>query len=281
MKDSNMTLNFKPFDYIDLGTKIEQLFICSSFIDFDKFEQNDYIKMLEVCNKKLEELSIDYRIDGEELINFPQYTKIFEISEYFAEPEILCKKNLFEIGYNLILFTMINISHVGTEDLNSNSIYHTIKLLLETLDIPSNDFMELLLDDRIEITKRISLFSNKVSDFIVRKKSEDYSRGTVNKECIIINSRDINGGNIIMANKSVVLNNTNNHNNNFDNIEKVIKENEETINNSKEVVKKVKEMKETVGSPAYLNKYKEFISLMANHITIIEPFIPYLSSLLN
>ena len=84
-----------------------------------------------------------------------------------------------------------------------------------------------------------------------------------------------------MANKSVVLNNTNNHNNNFDNIEKVIKENEETINNSKEVVKKVKEMKETVGSPAYLNKYKEFISLMANHITLIEPFIPYLSSLLN
>lgn len=48
----------------------------------------------------------------------------------------------------------------------------------------------------------------------------------------------------------------------------------------KELIRKVAELESTEGSPSYVEKYKEFMALAADHVTVIAPFIPALAQLL-
>jgi hypothetical protein len=46
------------------------------------------------------------------------------------------------------------------------------------------------------------------------------------------------------------------------------------------LIKKIKEMKENVGTKSFMEKYQEFISCAADHMTILAPFIPALTDML-
>jgi hypothetical protein len=47
-----------------------------------------------------------------------------------------------------------------------------------------------------------------------------------------------------------------------------------------ESLRLVNDMEQEIGKPSYLDKYKDFIGLLSNHISIIAPFIPALSQLI-
>jgi hypothetical protein len=48
-----------------------------------------------------------------------------------------------------------------------------------------------------------------------------------------------------------------------------------------EAIRLAKEMKESIGKRTFIEKYQNFISVMANHVSIIAPFLPALTGLLS
>lgn len=48
----------------------------------------------------------------------------------------------------------------------------------------------------------------------------------------------------------------------------------------KKCIKTLNELQESVGKTTYIEKYQQFIATVANHMTIIGPFIPYLTQLI-
>lgn len=48
----------------------------------------------------------------------------------------------------------------------------------------------------------------------------------------------------------------------------------------KALVRKVAELEAREGSPSYTDRYKEFMALAADHVTVIAPFVPALAQLL-
>jgi hypothetical protein len=66
----------------------------------------------------------------------------------------------------------------------------------------------------------------------------------------------------------------------FEEIEKLLK-NEISNENEKEIcLASLNELKKSVGQETYVEKYQKFIATVSNHITIIAPFIPFLTQLL-
>jgi len=47
-----------------------------------------------------------------------------------------------------------------------------------------------------------------------------------------------------------------------------------------ESIELLKEMEDTKNTPSFLNKYQSFIGILANHMTLIAPFIPALTQLI-
>ncbi|GAB2025952.1 hypothetical protein OfM1_20250 [Lactovum odontotermitis] len=54
----------------------------------------------------------------------------------------------------------------------------------------------------------------------------------------------------------------------------------EKIEDNEDIYQKCLQMKNAVGTESFSEKYNQFIQTTANHMTIIAPFIPFLSSLL-
>ena len=48
-----------------------------------------------------------------------------------------------------------------------------------------------------------------------------------------------------------------------------------------QLMAKVEELKQAEGTGGYIQKYKEFMQNAANHMTVISPFIPALTSLIS
>ncbi|HIS89389.1 TPA: hypothetical protein IAA87_08205 [Candidatus Avigastranaerophilus faecigallinarum] len=66
----------------------------------------------------------------------------------------------------------------------------------------------------------------------------------------------------------------------FDEIKREI-EAQKDIQNKELLIKLIEELKNSTSDKnKFLNKYNEFVSALASHITIITPFIPYLSQFL-
>lgn len=70
-------------------------------------------------------------------------------------------------------------------------------------------------------------------------------------------------------------------NNNEKEILKKIEQIIDNIQNNKENRKLFEEMCNSIGKKSFVEKYQSFISSMADHITILSPFIPFLTSLIN
>lgn len=68
--------------------------------------------------------------------------------------------------------------------------------------------------------------------------------------------------------------------NGFEQLKKAIEENitEQIIRDL--YLKNLQDLKDSVGSNSFLEKYQRFISTTANHISIIAPFIPFLTQLI-
>lgn len=65
----------------------------------------------------------------------------------------------------------------------------------------------------------------------------------------------------------------------FEDLQKALK----TIQEDKikeESLELLKEMKDSKGSPSFLEKYQSFIGILANHMTLIAPFIPALTQMI-
>jgi len=63
----------------------------------------------------------------------------------------------------------------------------------------------------------------------------------------------------------------------FDKLIDVINTN---IQNSTEIVNLVNEMRNEKGEPSFLQKYQNFIASVANHVSVIAPFIPALTQMI-
>lgn len=92
--------------------------------------------------------------------------------------------------------------------------------------------------------------------------------GSISGERIYINSSD---------NSTNTYNISSNLNSKFEELKEVISRIE---NIDQSVLKLVDEMKENIGKPSFKDKYAQFIANMANHITVITPFIPFLTDFL-
>jgi hypothetical protein len=66
----------------------------------------------------------------------------------------------------------------------------------------------------------------------------------------------------------------------FNELRKALSEKVQDEARRKELIRKVAELESTEGSPSYVEKYKEFMAVAADHITVIAPFIPALAQLL-
>jgi hypothetical protein len=69
--------------------------------------------------------------------------------------------------------------------------------------------------------------------------------------------------------------------NKFDEIKLII---EHQISDEKEKIiylRSLDELKSSAGEKSYLEKYKQFIETVANHMSIISPFIPFLTSFIH
>ncbi len=98
-----------------------------------------------------------------------------------------------------------------------------------------------------------------------QKKQTIYNISGMNAK-VNINSID-NSLNIINLSKDEL----------FNNLIDVIKEN---IENNNEIINAVEDFKNSVGKKSIIEKYQNFIASVANHMTIILPFIPALTQLL-
>lgn len=66
----------------------------------------------------------------------------------------------------------------------------------------------------------------------------------------------------------------------FEELKKTIEKNISNDDEKAKLVSNVKKLKSTQNTQGFTESYKEFIMLAANHMTIIAPFIPYLTLLL-
>jgi hypothetical protein len=66
----------------------------------------------------------------------------------------------------------------------------------------------------------------------------------------------------------------------FSQIQQTIKTEIQDTEQQSLVLSKLEELQSSINAPSYLTKYQEFIGLVADHITVFAPFIPYLTSLL-
>ena len=53
------------------------------------------------------------------------------------------------------------------------------------------------------------------------------------------------------------------------------------LNNNAEIIDKINQLESNIGNKKFITKYNDFIQSMANHISIIVPFIPALTNLLS
>jgi len=67
---------------------------------------------------------------------------------------------------------------------------------------------------------------------------------------------------------------------NFAKLEELIQANITDDKEKKTIVESIEQLKQSVNSPNYITRYKEFIYVAQKHISIVAPFLPYLSSLL-
>jgi hypothetical protein len=69
--------------------------------------------------------------------------------------------------------------------------------------------------------------------------------------------------------------------NTFEEIKQVLTD--QISDNEKRTVylQSLEELKESVGKKSYIDKYKQFIEITANHMGLISPFIPYLTSMIH
>lgn len=102
------------------------------------------------------------------------------------------------------------------------------------------------------------------------------------------NERQNNGMSINNNGGNVILNNNSPHSNisitqkdfKFDEIKRIISESIE-IKNKELLLELLEEMKNVKNNPeTFAQKYNAFISGIANHVTIISPFLPFLASFL-
>ena len=68
--------------------------------------------------------------------------------------------------------------------------------------------------------------------------------------------------------------------NGFEQLKKAIEENIAELKTREVYLKNLEDLQESVGSNSFLEKYQRFISTTADHISIIAPFIPFLTQLI-
>lgn len=263
----------KAFDYIDLGVRVEQIFWCTNYMHKKKnsISKEEYDKLMDICYEALENVGLDCKIDGMIIVGSENET-VFDIPNYFEEPYKLHKKTLFEVGHNLMLFAIIDEGKITTKEINRESLYYTLKNLLNILEIPSDDLLNLLEDSNIGILKRIQLFADMVDRYFDQKENN-------NNKTQHIEVTGNNGNVIVIDGKENNVSNISNYNNEktFSELIKVIAL---QIDNNERLLELVEEMKESEGTKDYNKKYQEFISSAADHMTILAPFISWLTSLL-
>lgn len=162
----NNVNDFAPFDYLDMGVRIEQIFIMNIK---DDYSSDNYKEIVKICNGLFRKNLINYSIDVNKKLDLEKYDELFEIPCLFKEPYKFYKENLFEIGYNIILYMLVNDKNVGTDELNKYTIYNTIKFTIKSMGINSDDLMKILDDNHASNLKRIRTFSDILSKNITYK----------------------------------------------------------------------------------------------------------------
>ncbi|MBJ2184294.1 MAG: hypothetical protein JFR38_07265 [Muribaculaceae bacterium] len=82
---------------------------------------------------------------------------------------------------------------------------------------------------------------------------------------------------VISSGNNSLINISSNHNN-FNDLLKAI----EDVSAPQEIVESVKDLEANVGKSSFKTKYNDFISSLANHVTVLQavmPFLPWLSNL--
>ncbi len=98
---------------------------------------------------------------------------------------------------------------------------------------------------------------------------------------------DINAGGLIgNAENTEIINSTSDvdiqigENRKFEELKKLIVQNLSDKSKINELIALVEEMKNKKRTKNYLSAYTNFVSIMADHITLVSPFIPFLTQLI-
>lgn len=189
----------------------------------------------------------------------------------------LCEKELnirTEIVWDSLKRVVKSNGAVSAEELkefiasNINSIYQDLTIItLEHLKgILPPEFVS------IEETKKSTLLKYAVeADLFIEEQSvNDQQPITIN------NSTGIQIGNGNTQTNSV---NVQNNNHVFKNIRIKLKNEIEDVSEREVILEKLQNLQSSIGTEDSFSKYQEFINSVANHMTILAPFIPILTQL--
>lgn len=178
--------------------------------------------------------------------------------------------------------TLVKSNGTIFEDIQANVQRNIIFIHDSTLPIEENDkiFRKLpngLIESYIVIDR--GFFSGFGGHYQIKVKRE----GDINetKYQSIINFYNASG-----PNSRININSTDKSENYYNDIDALFKDLKQVLERlpDKAIQDKslqiLEELKESKNSSSFLTKYKEFVSLLANHMTIIAPFIPSLTQLI-
>lgn len=265
------------FNYLKLGVDIAKIVVLAAHYEEEVVETKEYIELVEIYNKRLKCLEIDYCIEG---VDFFDHLKMYErelISKQFKNPFLNEKISLFEIGYYLMLIPVMELGG-ETEELNDSKLHDVFQRLLKELKVPTYEMLDILFDKQFDSDRRLMLFTYELCNYFDNKQKDIDDNNHIDSSNITAI-----GGNIIWGNGNVVTN-SNTINISYNQIDSFFSmlENEIKIliEDNKEILQKLTELQQEKGKIAYNKKYVEFISLMADYFTILSPFLQILSTFL-
>lgn len=268
------------FNYIKLGTDIAKITIGAS-CEEDVTGNEDYCNLINMCNERLKHMEIDCKVDNLDFLALLDEIGTGKITKQFKEPFLDKKKVLFDIGFSFMLLCLIELNG-ETEELNNHILYEKFKNFLNKLKIPTYELLELLFDKQIDVDLRMMTFTYKLCEYFEEERDDESDDNITKSSIVAIGSNVISGSNSIILDHAII-----GHKNtvSIDDTEKMVfsileSQIKNQIENSEKILQILSQMKEDVGKKSYNNKYTKFVSAMADHTTILLPFLQFLSHFL-
>jgi hypothetical protein len=133
------------------------------------------------------------------------------------------------------------------------------KILEEYLVLESNYYSRGRYRYQIKVRKKSSLLGQKPTSPITITQTGDNAKVNIDSE-----DNSININNIDLSR--------------FEDIKRILTTEISDEAEQKNCLNSLNELQESVGKQSYIEKYKQFIATVANHMAIIYPFIPYLTT---